>query len=346
MKIIEILPELDIGGVERHVIDLANELTARGHEVIVISAGGKMQSQLSERVRHIDMPVHKKNPFTIWSCSRKIAELARCEGVRIIHAHSRVPAWIALLVSKRIAIPFVVTAHSNFTTKARFIYLPYRKASQTICVSRTVQDGMKECFYDNTIVIHNGLSSLNVKRNACGSQDVLHFLFVGRLVEYKGVQDILNAMPQSDKRWVFDIVGDGPYCDQLRQLAASRGIDKQVVFHGYSDCIDDFLSTTSCALFPSHDEGFGLVLGRAIQMGTPVIATNIEATRELIGTSDGLIEPGDIDGWNIAIKQFMTTRYSKITNMKIHVTTISDMVNEIEKVYNNVVKNFGIKEQL
>ena len=63
MKIIEILPELDIGGVERHVIDLANELTARGHEVIVISAGGKMQSQLSERVRHIDMPA---TPLAIW----------------------------------------------------------------------------------------------------------------------------------------------------------------------------------------------------------------------------------------------------------------------------------------
>ena len=80
MTIIEILPELDIGGVERHVIDLSNELAARGHDVTVISAGGKMQSQLSAAVRHIDMPVHKKNPFTIWACSRKIAALARREA--------------------------------------------------------------------------------------------------------------------------------------------------------------------------------------------------------------------------------------------------------------------------
>lgn len=60
MRIIEVLPELDIGGVERHVIDLANELAERGHDIVVISAGGKMQCQLSQKVSHLCLPVHKK----------------------------------------------------------------------------------------------------------------------------------------------------------------------------------------------------------------------------------------------------------------------------------------------
>ena len=124
MTIIEILPELDIGGVERHVIDLSNELAARGHDVTVISAGGKMQSQLSAAVRHIDMPVHKKKPFTIWACSRKIAALARRKGAQLILAHSRVPAWIARWAAKGAGVPYVVTAHVVFGNKSPWIYAP------------------------------------------------------------------------------------------------------------------------------------------------------------------------------------------------------------------------------
>ena len=71
MKIIEILPELDIGGVERHVIDLTKELALRGHDVLVISAGGKMQCQLSEKIAHLDMPVHKKIPLPVGSAPEK-----------------------------------------------------------------------------------------------------------------------------------------------------------------------------------------------------------------------------------------------------------------------------------
>ena len=80
MRIIQILPELDIGGVERHVIDLSNELTERGHDVMVISNGGQMQNQLSGKVLHRDLPVHKKNPITAWRCSGEISSWIRQEG--------------------------------------------------------------------------------------------------------------------------------------------------------------------------------------------------------------------------------------------------------------------------
>ncbi|MDD4704948.1 MAG: glycosyltransferase, partial [Synergistaceae bacterium] len=90
MKIIQVLPELDIGGVERHVIDLSNELAERGHDVMVISNGGQMQGQLSGKVTHRKLPVHKKNPITAMGCSVKISSWIRKEGWQLIHAHSRV----------------------------------------------------------------------------------------------------------------------------------------------------------------------------------------------------------------------------------------------------------------
>ena len=87
MKIIELLPELDIGGVERHVIDLTSELALRGHELLVISAGGKMAHQLSPQVRQLTLPVHRKNPITGWLCACRIASLAKAEGWQLLHAH-------------------------------------------------------------------------------------------------------------------------------------------------------------------------------------------------------------------------------------------------------------------
>lgn len=190
MKIIEILPELDIGGVERHVIDLTKGLALRGHGVLVISAGGKMQRQLSENVAHLDMPVHKKNPLTGWLCARKISKLAAADGYQLIHAHSRVPAWIARWVSRMTGIPYIVTAHVDFGNKSRWIYSPYRDAARVICVSEAVREGMKDCFYDNTQVVLNGLDEPSVSWKKDNLKGTAKFLFVGRLSPVKGLHDV------------------------------------------------------------------------------------------------------------------------------------------------------------
>ena len=94
LKILQILPELHEGGVERHVLWLSNALAARGNKVFVVSAGGKMVEEL-RGVDHLRLPVHRKNPATALWAAYRIARIARTRGVRILHAHSRVPAWIA-----------------------------------------------------------------------------------------------------------------------------------------------------------------------------------------------------------------------------------------------------------
>lgn len=90
MKIVHILPELQIGGVERHVIDLSNELVKKGHEVMVISAGGQMERQLDPKVLVRHLPVHKKNPLTGLYSAVKVAQWVRQEHWQIMHAGVRV----------------------------------------------------------------------------------------------------------------------------------------------------------------------------------------------------------------------------------------------------------------
>lgn len=336
MKIIEILPELDIGGVERHVIDLSNELAERGHEVLVISAGGKMQSQLSPKVEHRLLSVHKKNPLLVYKHALKIASWIKNEGWQIIHAHSRVPAWIANKASSFAHIPYLVTAHVDFGNKSPWIYRPYRDASTVICVSSAVREGMKSCFYNNTQVVLNGLNTPLFKWSR-PKEPPVKFLFVGRLSPVKGLQDAFNAMPK-DGNWTIDVLGDGPMREELEKLAQFLGISAKVTFHGYSDETDKFMANSSCLLFPSYIEGMPLTLARAIQIGTPVIASDIEPVKEILGGhTKGLLVPGDIPSWNKAISDFISLGKAEASFSPEFVPTLKTMVDSDEAIYRKIL---------
>ena len=335
MKIIEILPELDIGGVERHVVDLSNELNRRGHDVLVVSAGGKMESQLDEKVQRRHLPVHKKNPLTCISCARKIARWAQDEGWQMMHAHSRVPAWIANIASDKAHVPYLVTAHCDFGNKSRWIYAPYRKAPVVICVSDAVRESMKDCFYENTKVIINGLDVPSVRWKGDAAQRRL--LFVGRLSHVKGLQDVLQAL---DDRypWTLDVLGDGPQMQEWKDICRDRGFEDRVTFHGYSDEVDRFMSGASCLLFPSYSEGWGLTLARAIQIGLPVIASDIPPVAEMLGGHNGLIPPGDISAWKNALDAFLKDGKAEASFPLAVIPTLSRMVGQTEALYLDLCK--------
>lgn len=334
MKIIEILPELDIGGVERHVIDLSSELARRGHKILVVSAGGKMLRQLSPEVEHRLLPVHKKNPVTGWLCARKISEWVNTEGWQIIHAHSRVPAWIASWAASRSKIPYLVTAHVDFGNKSPWIYAPYRGAAKVICVSSAVREAMKACFYSNTQVILNGLDEPKTKW-AKRDEKAVRFLFVGRLSPVKGLQDALQALPCGGA-WTLDVLGDGPARGDWEEEAKKLGLSEQVTFHGFSDEADRYMAEASCLLFPSYTEGMPLTLARAIQIGIPVLASDIPPVSEMLGSRKGLIAPGDIEGWRSAINKFIETRKAPCDFPKESVPTLSSMTDAVEKIYSEL----------
>lgn len=153
LKIAQILPEFEEGGVERHVLWLSNALSEMGHDVTVITAGGKLEEQLDPKVALVRLPVHKKNPFTALYCAISIASRTKREGWDILHAHSRVPAWIAWWVAGLSGRPWVATAHAQYSLNAGLI--PYRKANGVICVSRTVREHLGSFLPENSEVVIN-----------------------------------------------------------------------------------------------------------------------------------------------------------------------------------------------
>jgi hypothetical protein len=110
LKVVQLLPELNEGGVERGVVELNRELVAQGIDSIVISAGGRLESQIAAGGgRHLQMDVASKNIITVPWRLRQLRELLTDLAPDILHARSRVPAWLTLLANRTLNIPFVTT---------------------------------------------------------------------------------------------------------------------------------------------------------------------------------------------------------------------------------------------
>ena len=334
MKIMEILPELVEGGVERHVLMLSDRLVRDGHEVMVVSGGGKLVEKLNPQVEHWTLPVQRKNLITGLGCARKISERVKAEGWDILHAHSRVPAWITMWASSMARKPYVVTAHVNFGNKSRWIYRPYRKAAKVICVSNAVRDNMKTCFYENSQVILNGMPEVLSYWEGPQEKDALvRFLFVGRLSKVKGIHELVGIFSDMGGNWVLDIVGDGPLMPDLKKRIDGIGMGERMILHGYRDDTDEWMKRCSCLLFPSYNEGMPLTLARAIQMHVPAIASDIPPVREMALSADGLIAPGEISLWKERIRSFMDTGDTGCSFNPGMIPTIPEMTEQVEDIY-------------
>ncbi|WP_334138742.1 glycosyltransferase [Thermovirga lienii] len=339
MKIIHILPELEEGGVERHVLWLSNELVKRGHHVMVVSAGGKLFSHFDPAVTHWRLPVHLKNPLTALFCALRIASRARREGWQLIHAHSRVPAWIAWWSSSLASVPYIVTAHTCFGNRNPLVYLPYRKASANISVSPSVAEEMGRLLSPNNRVILNGLPSPGKKWRGKSKDEVFKFLFIGRLSKVKGIQDLLEAfMKVKSENWRLDVLGNGPLWDELKDKTSKLPLKGKVFLHGFRDDTERWLSECDCFLFPSYYEGMPLTLGQAVLMKVPYVVSDIPEVRNITLGKGIHIKPGRVDEWADVLEGIINGTVEVFPVEVDTVPTVAKMTDQTEEIYRSVVR--------
>src|SRR5438552_12599452 len=102
MHILQLLPRLEVGGVERGVVDLSAGLVRRGHRVTVISSGGALvEPLLRTGAMHYTLPVEKKSLGSILHCIPAVAQIIEETGIDLVHARSRVPGWIGYAAARR-----------------------------------------------------------------------------------------------------------------------------------------------------------------------------------------------------------------------------------------------------
>ncbi len=330
MKILHIVPEFQEGGVERYVLQLCQEQINHGHEITLASAGGKLEKFLPNEVKFLRLPVQLKNPFTVIYSAVKLAKI---NDWNIIHAHSRVPAWIAWFASKMTKTKWIMTAHAPYSLN--FGIKPLKYAYGVICVSESVQHSLENFLPQNTITIPNGIKKPKFLWEQKYFPDNKKFLYVGYLAKRKGLDTALKALGNlKDFEWTLDILGDGSQREELENLVDELGINDRVKFYGFRDDTDKFMSMAACLLFPSRQEGLPLTVNEALAVGLPVLASDIEPLRPL--ANGKLIPVGDVEAWREAIKNVIEGKpASPLSSEKL--ITFEETAKRVEDFYRSVL---------
>ena len=113
--VLQVLPALEMGGVERGTVQTAAALTAAGWRAMVASAGGSMIHDLRRTgAEHVDLPLSVKRPLRMLRNAEALANLINLHAIDLVHARSRAPAWSALSAARRTGKPFVTTFHNAY----------------------------------------------------------------------------------------------------------------------------------------------------------------------------------------------------------------------------------------
>ena len=117
--ILQIIPELETGGAERTAVDVAAGLAAAGARALVATEGGRLVGELQAKGGiWIPFPAGAKNPLAMARNVRRLAKVCLDEGVALIHARSRAPAWVALGAARALNLPFVTTYHGSYSGRS------------------------------------------------------------------------------------------------------------------------------------------------------------------------------------------------------------------------------------
>ena len=165
LTVVQTLPALDTGGVERGTVEVARELVRRGHRAVVISAGGRLVGQLEAcGATHIEMEIGRKSPFTLRHVGRLRALLTRLDA-DILHTRSRLPAWISYLAWRgmpRESRPrFLTTVHGPYTVNAYSRIMT--RGERVVAISDFIRRYVLEHYPDTDpariTTIHRGVSA-------------------------------------------------------------------------------------------------------------------------------------------------------------------------------------------
>lgn len=303
MRVALLVPELNVGGVETGTVDLARELVRRGHQVVVISNGGALVPQVEEADgRHLRWPMHRKNPLTVIQMIIRLIRLIGAEQIELVHAQSRVPAWIGFIAARVTHVKFITSCHGYY---GRHLFSSVMGWGQyVIVISHAVGKHMVEHFdvpVAKIRLIHRGvdLGQFRDRELPETSRGPAIIGVIGRMTPIKGQRVFIKALAKvvrfhpHVKVWM---VGDAPtnkprYREDLELLVRRLGLSRYVEFLGVRHDLPDLLPQMDLVVVPSVvQEAFGRVVIEAQACGVPVIASEVGGIVDIIeDTRTGLL---------------------------------------------------------
>ena len=309
MRILHVSSARTYGGGERHFVDLARGLSARGHEIFVAyrpTSEWKHELDFLPRQNHFKVSI--RNSFGVLSAIR-IADFIRENRIEIVHAHvarDYIPASVSALAS---GTKFVLTRHLMLPLKS-FNRFALKNVSKTIAVSDGVAVELKKLFpRDKVVVIHNGIdvADRQIENREQLRQDfrTFHGLpndvplvgTLGELKELKGQREFVLAAAEIVKEIPdcrFVIVGrdnsiDKNFRRDIKRLTGVLGLEDKFLWLDWLEDTRPFHAGLDIFVSPSRSESFGLAMLEAMASGTAMVATETEGAKQLLGINGGLV---------------------------------------------------------
>ena len=361
MRIVQVIPELNEGGVERGVVELNREFVKLGIESYIISNGGKLVNQIvQDGGNHIIFDVCSKNIFTSFSRIRGLKKILKDLKPDIIHVRSRVPAWLVHFVNKSLKIKVVSTVHGF--NSVGFYSSIMQKSDAVICVSNSIKEYIQKHYNtpENKItVIPRGidLELFNPKnidndfienfKKEFNLENKFIISSVGRVTQLKDYETFIkailivkNEIPNVKALIVGGVRSDKEdYLNSLKNLIKELNLEDNIIFTGSQSKIEQIYASSDVVISSSKKpESFGRAVAEAICMNKPVIATNHGGVKDIIieNVNGFFFEVGDDKELARNILKSRTLvfdGYSYISNT----FSLENMVNKTIEVYKRLV---------
>ena len=361
MKILQILPELNIGGVERGVCDLSKALVEQGHQSFVISNGGKLESSLVDSGgKHISMPVHIKR-FKTLKLAKELYEVILDVNPDIIHVRSRMPAWVtyhALKKFKNNKPVHVSTFHGLYSFP---IYSKVMaNVDHIISISNTVEDYIKTTYKvpdEKITVIPRGcdLSEFNQEPLDQSWKDEWYkefpqtlnkkiIMLPARITKWKGVDDFINLINLINDESIHAIVV-GPvskskqkFFKKLQSKVQKLNLETKITFCGSrSDIVNVYKFADIVYNLSKTPEPFGRTTIEAASVGTKIMGWDHGGTKEILSElfPDGLVKLEDIQALKEKTLELLSDDDKK---PKPNTFTSERMINSTLEVYRSLLE--------
>ncbi len=369
LTVLQILPALESGGVERGTLEVAAELARRGHRSMVISTGGRMVPELlAAGAQHIAWPIGKKSLLTLLLVPR-LRRLLIEERVDILHARSRLPAWIAWLAWRGmdpVTRPhFVTTVHGLYSVNRYSAVMT--RGERVIAVSETVRRYILQNYPrvapDNIRLIYRGVDAREFPYGYRPSEPWLRAWYEqypqlrgkfvitlpGRLTRWKGQKDFIAVVASLKQRGLpvhGVIVGDADprkqyYAAELRAKVAEAGLSADITFTGHRSDMKKIMAVSDVVLSLSlNPEAFGRVSLEALALGVPVAAYDHGGVAEQLAAvfPEGRVPVGDTEAMEEKLTQWYRAHPAVPDH---HPFTLESMLSSTVAVYQELISERG-----
>ena len=358
-RILQIIPNMEIGGAERTVLEITSFLKDKEFSSLVLTSGGKLIGELEkENIEVIKLKIDKKNPYSIIKNFFLFIKIFREKKIDLVHVRSRAPAWSAIFAAKKIGIPVLTTWHGHVSNSS-FIKKIYNsimlKGDAVIANSAYTAERISKIYnidLNKIDIISRGVNVesfegskfsnteiSNMKKMWSVDDNKIIILFPARLTRWKGHLVTIEAINLLKKEKFFDQVvflfagekaGAENYIKKLNSIITKFKLQENIKLVERIENMPLAYHAADIVLSPSIEpEPFGRIPIEAQAAGKTIIASDHGAVKDTIKNGNNFtgfkVKPNDPQALSIAIKQSIIMDKKDLT--KMHERAISNVKN-------------------